>query len=65
MNEKNQEKTIEEIAIEAYFDYYGKDATIPSEGRTEVTKNFVKLYNINGLLATYDRRTGEFEPKYT
>ena len=47
-----------------YYDYYGKDACIPSIGLTEISWKYVRLYNTYGLLATYNRKTGEFTPKF-
>lgn len=59
-----QVEPIEEVTLKAYFDYYGKDAPIPSSNSTEVTPRYIRLYNSSGLLATYNRKTGEFTPKY-
>lgn len=50
--------------VQKYFDYYGKTASFPSVGLTEITWKYVRLYNTHGLLATYNRKTGEFTPKY-
>ena len=55
-----EEAPIENVALEAYFDYFGAFAPIPSARNTEITDRFVQFYNCNGWLATYDRSTGEF-----
>lgn len=64
MNDKGQILPIEEIVMKAYFDFYGKNAPVPSSNSTEITPRYVRLYNSEGLLATYNRKTGEFTPKY-
>jgi len=48
---------VEQRAMRAYFRRFGPDASIPSNGRTEVFEEegslFVELSNVNGPLATY------------
>lgn len=51
---------LENEAIDAYFEYCKKHGYIyqqPCRCSTVITWKYVYLYNINGLLAKYNRRT--------
>ena len=60
---ETNDKLLKDVILK-YFDYYGKNVPTPSVSLTEITSKYVRLFNTYGLLATYNRKTGEFTPKY-